>query len=427
MNDINVKVKEEQDAHRVLSIQISSSRVKKEKEKIVSQFQKKAKIPGFRPGKIPKQLIETKFGDDIKLELMETILSSAYREALEAQELVPISRPKFSNVESSVDSSMSFEAAFDVRPDVEVKRYTSFVVDKKLKKVTEEDIERALKSLSKEKAVYRPVDRPARIGDLIFLEYSSVEEDGKSPEDNGGESAEITLGEGEVLRDIEDGIVGMSAGEEKEIEITYPDDYYIERLRGKGRKLKINVSEVKEVIIPTIDDEFARSIHPSKDLEHLKEEIKNRLEKERERQAREEVVEKIIDLVIEANPFEPPKIIVENYLDEFLQRMKQERQRSGQDFDIEKVRNLYRPAAVRLYKKNFVLDSIARAEELTATEEEIEEELKNISKRTGKPLSSIKRDVDRDTNSRERIRYGITFDKVAEFLLNNSEVRTEYE
>jgi len=349
MNEINVTVREEGDSHRILSIRVAGSKMQREREKIIKRFQKKAKIPGFRPGRIPKQIIEKNFQDDIKLELMETVIKDAYREALKEQDLNPISQPRFSNVETSPDSTMSFDATFDVKPNVEVRRYTGFKIEKKVSTVSDSETERVLERLRRERAVSSPVDRPAQTGDLVSMSYISLNEDGTPIKDEPTKSIDVNLGDGGVLNEIENGIIGMSPTEEKEITVTYPGDYFVESLRRATRKLIITVSEVKEVVLPPLDDEFAKSIDPGKDLESLREEIKTRLTEEKVRKAERDVTEKLIDLVIEANPFESPKIIVEGYLDEFLHRLAEERKAAGQDFDPEKVRDAYRPAAERVF------------------------------------------------------------------------------
>jgi trigger factor len=426
MNDIQVKVKEEQDAHRVLSIEISSTRVKKEREKVLSRLAKSVKVPGFRPGKTPWEILEAKFKDNIKAELMDEVLTNAYREALAQEELTPISQPEFSNVQSLLDSSMSFEAAFDVEPRVEVKRYKGFKLEKRAVKVTDREVEQVLERLRRERAIARPVERPAASGDLATIEFAPLEAEGKPDNSEEKQRVDVLLGEKSVLEEIESGITGMKPGEQREITITYPPDYFVERLRGSTKRLSLTLLGLKEMTIPALDDEFAKNIDPSKDLSSLQEEVRRRLGDEKEREARGELVEKIIDLVIEANPFEPPKIIVENALDDFLEKMRGEREKSGEAFDPERVRELYRPGVVRLFKKTFMVNAVAKAEGLVATDEELEKGIVNIAKVAGKPLPSVKREFAKDPGMKDRLRSQITFGKVADFLVNNSEVR-EYD
>jgi trigger factor len=421
MNDIQVKVKEERDAHRILSIEISSMRVKKEKEKVLTRLAKKAKLPGFRPGKVPKELLEAKFKDDIKMELMEEVLTSAYRDALAQQGLTPISQPEFSNVQSSLDSSMSFEAAFDIEPRVEIKRYKGFKVEKRPVKVTEDEVTMVLERLRQERAISIPIERPAASGDLATIEFVALDAGEQPGEEK--QRVDVLIGEGNVLQEIENGIIGMKKGEQRNITITYPPDYFVESLRGSAKQIMLSLLELKELTIPALDDEFSRSLDPSKDLEGLREDVKRRLMDEKERDARGELVEKLIDLVIEANPFDPPKIIVENALDEFLEKMREERRKSGEEFDAGKVRELYRPGVVRLFKKTFMVNWIAKAENLVATDQEVENAIASIAKATGKSLPEVKREFARDPGMKERLKSQITFGKVADFLLNNSEVR----
>jgi trigger factor len=421
MNDIQVKVKEERDAHRILSIEISSMRVKKEKEKVLTRLAKKAKLPGFRPGKVPKELLEAKFKDDIKMELMEEVLTSAYRDALAQQGLTPISQPEFSNVQSSLDSSMSFEAAFDIEPRVEIKRYKGFKVEKRPVKVTEDEVTMVLERLRQERAISSPIERPAASGDLATIEFVALDAGEQPGEEK--QRVDVLIGEGNVLQEIENGIIGMKKGEQRNITITYPPDYFVESLRGSAKQIMLSLLELKELTIPALDDEFSRSLDPSKDLEGLREDVKRRLMDEKERDARGELVEKLIDLVIEANPFDPPKIIVENALDEFLEKMREERRKSGEEFDAGKVRELYRPGVVRLFKKTFMVNWIAKAENLVATDQEVENAIASIAKATGKSLPEVKREFARDPGMKERLKSQITFGKVADFLLNNSEVR----
>jgi len=427
MKDITVKVKEEEDAHKILSVEISSSRVNEEKDRIIEEYQKKAKVSGFRAGKVPRKILESKYKDDIKQELIETVLSSAFREILEENKYVPISYPRFSKVESALDSSMTFEAAFDVKPDVEIKRYKDFRIDKKLREISDATVDSVLERLRKERAVTRPVERPAGIGDRISIEYVMLDADGNPVDKEEKKKFDVVLGDGGVLEEIEQNITGMKKGEEKEITVTYPDDYFAEQLRGTTRKLSLTVTEVREVEIPGLDDDFAKSVEPSKDLTSLKEDIRNRMTAEMERSAESDVFENLMDLVIEANPFDPPRIIVDNYLDEFLERMKQEREKAGEKFDPEKVREPYRPAAIRAFKKRFVVNAIAETEGLTATDEDVEKELEAFSKGMNKPIESLRKELASNPSSMDNFKSEITLKKVADFLINNSEVREKYD
>jgi trigger factor len=427
MNDINVKVKEEHDAHRVLLIEIAGSRVSREKERVIESLRKKAKVPGFRPGKIPRQILEQQYRDDIQTEVLESVLSSAYSEALRDEQLQPISQPRFSNVRTELDSSVSFEAAFDVEPRIELQRYTGFRIEHRREEVTDREVTEVIGHLRREKAIVHPVDREARDGDLVTIEYTPIgEAEGESGTGSEGESRkqfDLTLGEGGVLPEIEEAIRGLHPGDKRQITVTYPADYFVQGLRGATRTITITVLEVKEVELPDLDDEFARSFGEAKDLDGLREEVAARLSQKREEEAKKEIVEKIIDLVIEAHPFEPPKIIIESSLDQFLERMKAERQQRGEPFDPEKVRDLYRPGVVRLFKRNFLIREIAKKEELSATDEDVEAELAGYAEKSGRPLAEIKKQLSGDQESRDQLRSRITFEKVSDFLLNNSEVR----
>ncbi len=425
MNDINVKVKEEHDAHRVLLIEIPGSRVSREKERVISRLQKKAKVPGFRPGRIPRQILEQQYRSEIQTEVFEAVVSSAYSEALRDEQLQPISQPRFSNVKTELDSSVTFEAAFDVEPRIELNRYTGFRIEHGVEEVTDREVTEVIERLRRDRATIHPVERAAEDGDLVTIEYTPIGEAGEDSKnaDTEKKQFDVTIGEGDVLPEIEESIRGLRPGDEREITVTYPEDYFVQSLRGETRTITITVLEVREVELPNLDDEFAGSFDETKDLEGLRGDIADRLSRQKKQQARKEIVEKIIDLVIEAHPFEPPKIIIENSLAQFLARMKAEREQQGEPFDAEKVRDLYRPGVVRLFKKNFLIREIAKKEGLAVTDEDVESELADYAKQSGRPLSEIRRQVAGDQESRDQLRSRITYEKVSDFLLKNSEVR----
>jgi len=427
MKNITVKVKEEEDAHKILSVEVSSSRVKEEKDRILNQFQKKAKIPGFRAGKAPRKILESNYEDDIKQELLETIINGTFREIIEEHKYVPISYPRFSNVESSLDSSMSFEAAFDVRPEVEIKRYTGFKIEKKMQEVSDTSVDGVLERLRKERAVTRPAERPARTGDRVSIEYVMMDTEGNPVGGEDKKTFDVVLGEGGVLEEIEKNLTDMCKGEEKQISVTYPEDYFAEQLRGMTKVLQLTITDIREVETPDLDDDFARSIDPSKDLAALRDDIRNRLFSEMEHNANNEVVENLIDLIIEANPFDPPRIIVDNYLDEFLERMRQEREKAGEEFDPEKVREPYRPSAIRAFKKRFVVNAIADTENLTATDEDVDRELEAFSKGMNRPIDSLRKELESEDSTMDNFKSEITLKKITDFLTKNSEVREKYE
>ncbi len=381
-----------------LEIPISSEEFDKAQDAAFRKLVRSAKIPGFRPGKVPRKIFENTYGTSAILdEALERLVPAKYAEAVKEHELEPLARPEMELLPEEDGQPMRFKAVVAVRPLIDPAPYDGIEVDDVAETATDEDFERALETMRKDAAVLVPVDRPVQLGDIATIDYLG-KIDG-IPFDNGaatGQQAEIA--EERFIPGFASGIVGMKAGETKDIAAKFPDAYGAADLAGKDAVFTITVHEIKEAELPALDDEFAKRVSQHQTLDELKVELRSRLDGVAAQKARRQISGQVLDKLVAANDFPLPKVLVEGEIDGLIDESKQYVGRSGipwetylQNIDKtdETIREDFREEAERRVKTTLLVEEIAKREKIEATPAEIESELDSLSRQYGQPRERI--------------------------------------
>jgi trigger factor len=358
-----------------------------------------AKIPGFRPGKVPRKIFESQYGTARIVEsALDDLLNTKYPAALEEHGIEPLNRPAVELVPAEDDAAPPrFKAVVSVRPEFEPQGYTGVEITDVPETARDEDLDRTLEQMRKEAATLVPVDRPAQLGDTVVMDYAG-KIDGVAFEGGTAQGQETELSAERFIPGFVDGIVGMKAGETKDVPAKFPDPYSNADLAGKDAVFTITVHDVKEPELPELDDDFAKRVSRSENLADLRAEIKRRLDETTQRTARRQMSGELLDKVVAANDFPLPEVLVARELDSLLDESRQYVARAGIGWDEylqqsgkteAELREGFRGEAERRVKTTLLVEAIAKKEGIQATQADVEQELSALAAQYGQPRERI--------------------------------------
>lgn len=358
-----------------------------------------AKIPGFRPGKVPRKIFENAYGPQGIIErALDDLLNVKYPAALEEHGIDPLTRPDVEVIPAEDEGQPPrFKAVVAIRPEFEPKDYAGIEITDAPEAATDEQVDEALQQMRGEAATLIPVDRAARLGDTVTMDYEG-KIDGVAFEGGTAQGQETELREDRFIPGFVDGIIGMTAGQTKDVAAKFPEPYSNEELAGKDAVFTITVHEIKEPELPELDDELAKRVSRSENLADLRAEVKRRLDETVKRNARRHFQGELLDHLIAANDFPLPDVLVERELGTVLGETRQYVVRAGIPWDDylaqsgkteESLRADARPEAERRVKTTLLVEAIAKKEGIVATQADVEQELAALSSQYGQPREKI--------------------------------------
>ena len=386
---MQVKNVEKKGNQATIVVEIDKELMETGVNKAYTKARKSIMIPGFRKGKAPRKMIEAMYGAHVFYEDgLEEIFPEIYDFAVAKQEgFKAIGRPSLTDMQISEDNIVTLTITTDVYPEVTLGQYKGVEVEKTEPTVTDEQVQAELDNMAKNVASTENVDRPAEMGDTANIDFEGF--DNGVPFDGGkGENFDLKLGSGSFVPGFEEQIVGMSAGEEKDINITFPEDYHKE-LAGKAVVFHVKVNKVTITIVPEQDDEFAKDVSEFDTLEALKADIRAKALEKAQKQADSAFENAAVEKASENTTVDMPNALVEKELDIQMERFGYQLQMSGYSMeqyakmmggDVNTMRNAFRPTAEKQAKISVTLEKIAEVENLTVTEEDIEEEFQSMAK-----------------------------------------------
>ncbi|PKM85120.1 MAG: trigger factor [Firmicutes bacterium HGW-Firmicutes-11] len=357
-------------------------------QKAYQKTRGKFSLDGFRQGKAPRKLIEAKYGDDIFYEdAINQLFADSYPVAVQEMELEPVDRPsaEFDQIEGGKGFGVTVKVT--VAPVMELKEYKGIKVKKIDSEVNESDVDRDLEALQKRNSRMIIVDRAAQDGDTVLIDYAGfVGED--QFEGGTAERQPLTLGSNTFIPGFEEQLIGAMTGDDRDVKVTFPEDYHMDTLAGQEAIFKCKVHEIKETELPALDDDFAKDVSEFETLAELKEDTKKKLETTAKAKAEYETKNAVLEKIYEAHEVDIPEIMVEEQIDDMLQEFDQQLRYQGLDLakyfeylgrDIKEYRDEIRPDAFKKLKTRLLVEAVAKAEELKASDEEIENELTKMA------------------------------------------------
>ena len=390
---------------------------------------KKFNIPGFRRGKAPMKIIENYYGPGVFYEdAFDIIFPDIYRAALEEHDVKPVDRPELDVEQIEKGKDLKFTVEVFVRPDVELGQYTHLGIEKKVEEVTDDDVMADIERARDRAARYIEVtDREAKLDDQANIDYQGLL-DGVPFEGGTAQGHELVLGSGAFIPGFEDQVVGMKIGEEKDLNVTFPENYHSEELAGKPVVFKVKLNSLREKEVPALDDEFVKDVSETANtVEEYKKEIREKLEKQAEERADAAFESEIIETISDNAKIDIPKAMVEEQIDNMLRDMELRMMYQGlrmQDFlkysgqTMEQLRDTYRQQAEDRVKTQLTLEAITKAEGIEPTDEEIDKELSRFAEQGKKTLEEFKKDL--PEGDLEYFKEVATSNKTVKFLNDNA-------
>jgi trigger factor len=379
----------------VLEIEVDADEVNRHFATAYRHVAERTRVPGFRPGKAPRAVVDRYVGRaSVVAEALDHLVSDSYESALDQVDVIPIDQPDVDIDPSALaeGSALSFTATVPVRPEVELGSYTDYPFELETPEVTDEQVEGVITELREQQGSLRPIDgRPAQNGDVVAVKYTGTI-DGEPFEGGSSDRMPLILGENRMIAGWEDQVVGMEMGATKGFDITFPDDYRVEELRGKEAHFEVELLDMRERILPEVDDEFARSVAEVQTVDELRAEIRDALGKRAEAEARHAYSDRIIDFATSNATVELPEVMIANEVeimrDELRTRLAQQRIGMEQYLSLakqtpEELTNELREPASRRVKTLLVLSAIAEKEGIDASDEEIDTEIADQLARYG--------------------------------------------
>ncbi len=369
-----VSMEEGERWRRTLSITVPADIVQAERQAAVRKLAGRIKLPGYRAGKVPAQVIEKRFGPALNQELVDRVVGEAYREVLRERELRPISEGEVSKVDFDGASELSFEVSFDVAPELPLDRTGGFTVERPALQVGDAEVDQVLGRLREQHGTWVPAESGTpEVGDRVNVRLQRLSVEGDEPR-----PYEFRLGEDEAIPEVEAAILTLEVGSEGDFTVTFPDDFPNEEKRGASDELRISLDGRKVLELPELDDDFARKVGDFASLDALRARIREDLEKEAEEEVEAVVRGRLLEQLLQANPFQVPVTMI----DQYIRSMIGEEQELSPEQMAEARAQLGEQAEYAV-KRFLVIEEFARTRELAATESELDERIEAMAERAG--------------------------------------------
>ncbi|UCB53000.1 MAG: trigger factor [Candidatus Zixiibacteriota bacterium] len=413
---LTVDVREGKAWKRTLEIEVPKETVDEEFEVTYRRYRAEAKIPGFRKGKAPLEMVKRRFKDPVQKEVLETLVPRAYEDAVKETDLSPINLPEVKEIDFEEGKPLKFQAEIEVKPEVEVKDYTGLEVVKRVKEVSDNDVEQSLKYLREDLAQLQPVQRGAKFYDHLVVDLTK--DQGGKTEDL--KNHELALDPHNMIKEFQDALLKAKAGEKREFEVDYPDDFHNKKLAGNKVGYKITIKEVKEKILPEENDEFAKTVGKFKTVGELKNKIKEGLLQKARRDAEVEVKNELVNQVIKHNPFEVPDTLFDYYMDALAKDLKEKYKK----VDEKKIREDYKEVAIGHIKWDFLFHQIVEKEKIQVTKEDMDAWVENFARDYKMKAEDAKKLVENPSQIK-KIREDLLEKKVLDFLRKSAKIKEE--
>lgn len=413
---------------RELEIEIPAEVVEKETQRVTREFTRLARIPGFRPGKAPAELVRRRFWDDIKSEVLHSLIPSSLQDAFREGNLNPVGNPSIAELQFEPAKPLRFKASFEVLPEFTLGEFKGLSVEAAKVEVTDQDVEQELERLREQAATYMPVeDRPAEDGDTVVASLVGVVTNAKEKrEPLVLDEVEVHLGEEGTMEAFSQGLQGVRAEEERQFNAPYPDGYPDARLAGQTVAFTARVKAVRQKQLPALDDEFAQQVGNYKTVQELTQKLRQDMQQAAARQEKELTQQRLLDELLSRHEFPLPEALVQHQIDMRLERRVRALVAQGIDpqqvqVDWAKVRRDQREGAIRDLKLGLLLERIAKVENLQSTEEEVASEIERLAQSSNQTPEAVRARLTKEQGL-DRIESAIRSEKVIEFLHSQARI-----
>lgn len=411
----------------VLTVEVDVEKVDASLDAAFKKVVKQVNVPGFRKGKMPRPLFEKRFGvESLYQDAIDMMLPEAYTAAIDETGIEPVDQPEIDVEQIEKGKSFIFTAKVTVKPEVKLGEYKGLEVEKFDTTVTDEDVDSEIKSLQERNAeLVVKEEGKAELGDTVVMDFEGFV-DGEAFEGGKADNYSLELGSGQFIPGFEDQLVGVGTGESKDVEVTFPEEYHAAELAGKAAVFKVTVHEIKGKELPELDDEFAKDVDDEVEtLDALKEKIKSRLEHDKKHEEEHHIQDSVVEQATANSEIDVPQVMIDNEVNRMLQEFEQRLQMQGINLELyfqfsgqseEDLRGQMTEEAGQRVRGSLTLEAIAKAENIEASDEEVNEELEKMSKMYNMTVENIRAAL----GNLDAVKGDIQARKTVQFLVENS-------
>jgi trigger factor len=411
--DIRITTKKSDGVERLLEVQVSVEAVRQAEEKTARRYASSVRLPGFRPGKAPPQIVKKRFKDAIRQQVIETLVQEAFQEVVDREKIQVASQPHIHDLKFNDGEPLTFELHIEVRPEVALGRISGFRLARPSALVNDEQVREQLERIREQRANWIPMESKPSPGDMVTVLLATSEtEGGEMPE---GKEYRIVLGGGQAIPGIEELVMELNPNETVERSVRWPEDFPDESQRGKTKPVRVTLQDVKRRELPPLDDALAREVGDFESLDALTTTVRRDLEENAKRDADASVRQQLLDEIISANPFSVPPSWVSQLVESYAKMYRvpdEEKDRFGSEF---------RPVAERQVRRDLVVETISEKEGLKASEADVDEHVSELAMKRGANPGQVYASLQKAGRLKE-IEHGITEDKVFKWLLERNTV-----
>jgi trigger factor len=411
-----------------LEISVPVDTVESETERVVSSFQQRARLPGFRPGKAPAGLVRKQFEGDIRQQVLESLVPKFLEKELEKNDLRIVGQPDISDVHFHRGEPLRFKAEFEVFPQIELKEYQSLSVPYKDPQITDEDVAKRIEELRDQKADYSNVDpRPIQDGDHAVISIESLSGTEGAPVKQ--DEMMLHVGAEDTLPAFTENLRGMSPGEEKDFDVTYPENYGQSKLAGRTIRFHAVVKGIRKKELPELNDEFAKDLGDFRTVDELRDALRKSMFAQRQNEAQQEAKNKLVEKLVEMHDFPVPEAFIDrqvrNRVEQTLHSLAQEGIDSSKiQLDWQKLKSSQKDKALGEVKASLLLSRIAERETIDATRDEVDKEIERVARQQREPFAAVRLRFEKD-GTLGRIASHIQTEKTLNFLFEHAQKTAE--
>jgi trigger factor len=419
---MNLSVRETGAWQRTLDIEVPADEVERQLDEVARDVQRRASLPGFRKGRVPLHMVRQQFAHAVEQRFLESFVPKLTGEAVDEAKLAPVVPPLVRNLQYGPGQPLRFEAQVELRPEVEAKHYTKLPAVRRVREIADAEVDRVIQDLREESAVFVDLDRPAGRGDVVLLDSQRVDANGRRLPGTRLKSRRIQLGAPEMLPDLENALLGAEAGQERTVDMAYPEDYANAELAGQRIRYVVRIRKIQEKKLRDLDDNLAREVFHLESLEELRSRVRANLESEEQTRMRRELEGAVSEALVQRNPVELPERLVEWTLDRVIHEAAGHREVPEQLHG--ELAERYRPGVVRSLQREVLLAAVARQEKLQVADEEVASEIDRMARAEPRQAARIRARY-QSAEARQGLRESLLERKALDWLVGQADVKEE--
>ncbi|MDR9437448.1 MAG: trigger factor [Thiohalophilus sp.] len=377
---------------RRMTVNVDEERIASAVDDRLKNMTHTVKLKGFRKGKVPFKVVKQHYGKQVRDEVVGEVVQSTFYEAVSQEKLQPAGNPNFDDLKNEPGQGLAYTATFEIYPEFELAPMAEQTVEKPVTEIGEADIDKMIETIRKQNVSWQSVEREAKEGDRVTLDFKGMV-DGEAFEGGSGEGMQVELGSGRMIPGFEDGLMGAKAGEDRTLNVTFPDNYHVETLAGKPAVFETHINSVEEAVLPEVDAEFAKQLGvESGDLTEMRNEVRANMQRELDERLRAKLKEAVIETLLAANSIDVPKSLVENEERTLLQQMLQNLASQGmQQQDLSGLNpEMFKEQAEKRVTLGLIMSEIVKANDLKVEPEQVKARIREIAAPYEQPEEVVK-------------------------------------